>query len=67
MSGRVRIDADLCIGAGNCCRIAPWLFELNEDEVAVVLDPTNAGPEAAEAERSCPTGAVVVDETDRQA
>ena len=27
----VRIDRELCIGSGNCVKVAPDLFELDED------------------------------------
>jgi ferredoxin len=65
MSGRVSVDVDLCIGAGNCCRIAPRTFELNNDEVAVVCDATSVSPEVFEAERACPTGAIRIEAEDR--
>jgi ferredoxin len=59
--GHVSVEADLCIGAGNCCRFAPHVFELDDDEIAVVLDPENTGPEVLQAQRAGPTGAIAVD------
>lgn len=61
MSVRVTVDADLCIGSGDCTRVARGAFAL--DEASGVSVPT---PEAAEtdpqllvlAARGCPTQAI---------
>lgn len=57
----VTIDPDLCIGSGECVRIAPDAFAL--DEAAGVSVPLPGAADAdpgrlEEAERSCPTGAL---------
>lgn len=39
MSIRVMIDRDLCIGSGTCVRLAPAVFALDDEEIAVILDP----------------------------
>ncbi len=55
----VRIDADTCMGSGNCLYWAPGTFDLSDDGHAVVLDP-----EATDEERlwvvadGCPVGAI---------
>jgi ferredoxin len=57
----VEIDRDLCMGSGNCVYEAPGVFDLDEDSVAFVVDPT-ASPEEtilAAAER-CPTHAITI-------
>lgn len=63
MAISVSIDADLCIGSGDCVRLVPGAFELREDlGVSVPL------PGAAEAEvdlvldaaYGCPTQAIRV-------
>ena len=61
MTARVLIDRDLCIGAGNCIRLARGFFALDDEDVAVLVD----GAEASEddlrsAELNCPVGAIVV-------
>lgn len=57
---RIEVDAELCIGSGDCERLAPGAFEL-VDDVAVVRDPEAADEETLRrAERSCPTGAIRV-------
>jgi ferredoxin len=59
----VTVDRELCIGAGNCVRIAPRVFRLDDEEVATVIDPTGAAADALRrAAKSCPSGAIVVDD-----
>ncbi|MGH2744255.1 MAG: ferredoxin [Pseudonocardiaceae bacterium] len=58
---RVTVDRELCIGAGNCARIAPKVFQLDDEEVAIVIDPTGAAADLLRrAAKSCPSGAIVV-------
>jgi ferredoxin len=59
----VEIDRSVCIGSGDCVRLAPETFALDDDDLAVVLDPTAATLGTLElAERSCPSGAITVTE-----
>lgn len=55
----------VCMGSGDCVRIAPAAFHLDDEEIAIV---TNAGAVDADtlrkAERSCPSGALVIHETE---
>ena len=58
---KIEIDRDLCIGSGDCQRLAPEVFELDDRDIAVVLDPAGAEPETLrDAERACPTGAIQI-------
>jgi ferredoxin len=63
MSIHVDVDRDLCIGSGTCLRLAPAVFALDAEEIAVVLDP-----EAADigklrfAAEACPTEAIWIGE-----
>lgn len=61
MSARVHVERELCIGAAECVKIAPAVFRLDDDDLAVVIDQ-HAGTETEleEAERRCPAGAVFV-------
>ncbi len=34
----IKVDPDLCIGAGSCVAVDPASFELNEENKAYVLD-----------------------------
>jgi ferredoxin len=57
----VEVDQSVCIGAGECVRVAAATFALDEDGLAVVLDPTATDEQTLlAAERSCPTGALRV-------
>ena len=55
------VDPDLCIGSGDCIRIVPSAFQLDDD--ASVSHPTPAAATSdldllLEAARSCPTQAI---------
>jgi ferredoxin len=59
---KVHVDPDLCIGSANCVHLAKGVFELNDEEIAEVVDPTAASDEdIALAAKSCPTSAIVVE------
>jgi ferredoxin len=65
VSVRITIDREVCIGSGSCVRLAPGVFELDHEEIAVVVDAEAAGlDDIREAEESCPTGAILVVEDD---
>lgn len=54
------------MGSAYCQRIAPTLFDLGDDGVAVVLDADVTGPQAAaarEAEADCPSMAIATGES----
>ncbi len=55
----VRIDADRCMGSGNCLFWAPATFDLCEDGHAVVLDPAATDEDRLRvAAEGCPVGAI---------
>jgi ferredoxin len=56
---RVVVDREVCMSAGVCEVTAPEVFELDDDGVLVVREPTDlAAVEAAV--RACPTGALSI-------
>lgn len=60
---RVWIDGRICIGSGNCIALARGAIELGSDGVAHVVDADAADAAALRlAERSCPTGAIFVEQ-----
>jgi ferredoxin len=61
MGLEVEIDRDVCMGSGNCVFEAPGVFDLDEDSVSFVVDPS-ASPEdrVIAAARKCPTHAITV-------
>ena len=63
MTARVTIDADLCIGSGDCTRVAPAAFELVESLGVSVPTPAAADEDPVlllHAARGCPTQAITV-------
>ena len=58
---RVRIDRTLCVGFGDCMKEAPEGFKLDDDGIAVFVDP-----DAVERDRllracdACPVDAITV-------
>jgi len=62
---KVEVDRDVCIGSGDCARIAPTAFVLADDGFAHVLDPSTVDEETLrQAQRSCPSGAITVEAGD---
>jgi ferredoxin len=58
---RILIDRSICIGAATCTRLARGTFALDEERVAVVLDPHGDDDETVEAaSSSCPSGAIEI-------
>ena len=60
---RVRVDRDLCIGVGNCVAFAPTVFAFDEENKAIVLDPSSVDEDTLlEAAESCPENAIIVED-----
>jgi ferredoxin len=62
---RVRIDPDLCIGSGECVRVAPAGFRIDEARgvSTPLLGADSLDPDVlAEVAFNCPTHAISVDE-----
>ena len=63
MSVEIRIDREACMGSGNCSFWAPGVFELDDEGLAVVVDPSAADADAEKvqlAAQGCPTSAITV-------
>jgi len=65
-AGRVSVELarDVCVGSGYCRRLAPEVFDLDDEGLGVVLTPHPSGSSAAaarEAELSCPSLAISVE------
>ena len=61
---RVKVDSELCIGTGDCMRLAPQAFHLDDARGVSVPLPgaAEADPEVlAEAAFNCPTRAITVE------
>jgi ferredoxin len=60
---RVSVDWDLCTGVGNCAAIAPTVFRLDEENKAVVLDPSSVDEGTLwDAVQSCPEKAIILED-----
>jgi ferredoxin len=59
----IEIDRELCYGFGDCVSTAPDVFELDDDEKAVVVDPDGASRDDLEnAAMNCPVMAITIRE-----
>ncbi|OGY29305.1 MAG: hypothetical protein A3F35_01195 [Candidatus Woykebacteria bacterium RIFCSPHIGHO2_12_FULL_45_10] len=62
---KIRVDRNLCIGAGSCSVIAPETFELDSELKAVVKNSTgNDRDTIIDAAKSCPVLAIILEEND---
>ncbi len=60
---KVKVDRELCIGVSNCVAIAPTVFQLDDQNKAVVLDPSSVNEDILmEAAESCPENAIIVED-----
>jgi len=60
---KVRVDRDLCIGITNCVAVAPTVFQMDEENKAVVKDPSSVSEKKLmEAAESCPQNAIIVED-----
>jgi ferredoxin len=63
---RVIVDEDACIGAGNCVRTAPDVFDQGEEGFVELLDdnpPSRLDQDLLLARRLCPARAITVIES----
>lgn len=62
---KIKVDRDLCIGAAPCVAIAPTVFELDDEGIAIVIDEKGADDDTIKlAAEACPTRAVFLFEED---
>ncbi len=60
---KVWVDRDLCIGVGNCMAYAPTVFKLDDENKAVVLDPSSVDDDTLlEVAESCPENAIIIED-----
>jgi ferredoxin len=57
----IEIDRELCYGFGDCVASQPDVFQLDDDEKAVVADPNGAGrDDLVDAAANCPVNAITI-------
>lgn len=60
---KIRVDRELCKGAGSCVAIAPKVFQLDGADKAVIIDQHGADDETIwEAAESCPFDAIILED-----
>ncbi|MCU1449268.1 MAG: ferredoxin [Acidimicrobiales bacterium] len=60
---KIEIDREKCMGSGNCSFWAPATFDLDDEGVAIVVDPAGDGDDGDKvvlAAQGCPTQAISV-------
>ena len=57
----IKIDRDACMGSGNCSFWAPGVFDLDDEGIAIVVDPTAmTDDKIVLAGQGCPTQAISI-------
>ena len=54
-----------CIGDGSCCDVAPYVFDMDDDACAIVLDPPlrpTPDEKILRAAKVCPVDAIILRE-----
>jgi ferredoxin len=60
---KVTVDRELCIGITNCVAVAPTVFQMDDENKAIVLDPKSVPlKKLLEAAESCPQNAITVED-----
>lgn len=60
----VKVIRDKCIGAASCVALAPKTFDLDEEDIAIIIDQHgDSDDDRLLAAQSCPTMAIIVTDT----
>jgi ferredoxin len=60
---KILVDRDICYGAGECVKVAPQAFELDDEGFVSLLDPDSVGAELLrQAVQKCPSGALSLED-----
>ncbi len=58
---KIELKRELCVGAGSCVEVAPAVFQLDDEEKVVLVDPHGADEQTIyTAAESCPVFAIVL-------
>ncbi len=68
MPYEIIVNRELCEGNAECVSLAPGVFELDDEELCVVIDPEGAKDKRIlDAARACPVDAItLIDENGEQ-
>jgi ferredoxin len=65
MSYRILVNRELCESNAECVSLAPAVFELDDEDICVVLDPEGArSKRILLAARACPVDAITLIDDD---
>lgn len=62
---KAKVDRDLCIGCGLCEGICPKVFQMDDENIAIVIVdevPSEEQESAKDAADSCPVSAIEIEE-----
>ena len=63
----VQVDHEICAGFADCVGAAPDVFDLNDDSLAIILDPDAVEADVlVEAAEVCPVSAILLFDEDGQ-
>ena len=61
MALSIEINREVCMGSGNCSFWAPGVFDLDDDGIAIVIDPEGEPEDKIVlAGQGCPTQAIAI-------
>ncbi|MBT7553522.1 ferredoxin [bacterium] len=62
---KIEVVKELCISVATCVQIAPNTFELDDEGIAIVKNPSGEDKETIlKAAQSCPVNAVIITDDD---
>ncbi|MBI2910886.1 MAG: ferredoxin [Chloroflexi bacterium] len=62
---KVWVERDLCVTEANCIGIAPGVFELDDEDKSIVINPKAASETVIwEAAKACPVFAIFIADDD---
>ena len=65
MAYQIKILRDMCIGAATCVAEAPNTFDLDDEDIAIIVSPDGDTEEdVLAAAQGCPTDAIVIIDSD---
>ncbi|HCM68408.1 MAG: hypothetical protein A2898_00585 [Candidatus Kerfeldbacteria bacterium RIFCSPLOWO2_01_FULL_48_11] len=61
MTMKIHVERDLCIGAASCIAVAPDVYELDDENKAIIKNPKGADDQTLlDSAKACPTQAIIV-------
>ncbi|MFC1687029.1 ferredoxin [Patescibacteria group bacterium] len=62
---KAKVVRELCIGAATCLAVAPDVYELDDENKAVIKNPKGADDQTLlDSAKACPTQAIIITDDD---